>query len=211
MRLIRSAALGLAALLASSSPVPVLAEPASVVMFATFPGLETDALPDFVARARQVLLRKVVKRGLFRKRYDHSYVIAVDPTQQAGFQAAGFAVPHRLWMDLTFRRISDINGWGAGANGEVTREMRAQVGGDAATGSGEVFRALDGIDTDILAFTREAYPEVYRRVLDPRAVAMGERGYAFVLTYGIYATQVRGDSPVWMLGGTKREGVFRVR
>ncbi|MBI5200440.1 MAG: hypothetical protein HY925_02540, partial [Elusimicrobia bacterium] len=62
--------------------------------------------------------------GFFRRHHFGTYVVRVAPGEVERFTAAGFSAVPEIQIQLEFRRVSNINGWGVEVNGEVHRAWK---------------------------------------------------------------------------------------
>lgn len=179
---------------------------AEALLFASMDGRPTNETPAILERATRVEVRTVRRRGLFRKRYDHRYLVQVEDVLVPDFLEAGFRRPHRLWVKLHWVRVSDINGYGVGVNGKRLRTYRDALEGEAEEGFQELFALLDGAEQNWRAFTVARYPEAQAWVFDSTPIKFIERGFVVDFAANLYATSERGEEPVRLttIGGRSR-------
>jgi hypothetical protein len=108
-----------------------------------------------------------------------TYVVNVEPGDIARFKDAGFSPIKELRVRLSWSRVSDINGWGTGVNGEVHRRVSKEL---VFSGKelGDSFQLLRDFERDPLSVLGR-YPDDAGYIY--RSVSAFERGY--VVSSGI--------------------------
>lgn len=175
-------------------PSTLLAQ-APVLMTYSAEKAETEAFPEIMQEAQEVYLKNVTKRGLFRKRYDKRALITVSPEQVESFREAGFQAPKKVWAKIVWDRVSNINGYGTGVNGKVTRSWNAELGGGGEADQAEMLSFIESLSSNWIEATQETYPRASQSLWSKQQTHSFERGFRVRYSFSVYAKSRIADSP----------------
>ena len=166
--------------------------------------------PEVIKEAAELVCSHKFRKGFFLKKHV-TFILKLEKDSLDTFKAAGFTQLKTIKMQATWARVSNINGWGTEANGEVHRRVNYKwefTGEELAQAFTKVKGLLDGPRETLENLSQEHFLHIFTG----DSVAMFERGFrvSYSVTLTTSEATIGGEATTLLQNGG-RTGYYSLR
>lgn len=163
--------------------------------------IESQAGPN------SLLLLKKETTGFINRKTFVNLVVWAPNAAVANLKSLGLFPVHQYRINIKLRRISDVNGWGTGVNGETSRIAQKDFkfqGQNILSG----IHFMQSLSNNNYQALQKVVPQEYKYILENKEVVMFERGFDLHYTVSLVVGEEHLGNEVIIYQVSQQIGYF---